>query len=47
MTNQKNPWKTISDKLVYDNAWINLPMLAQQTIKLVSLKLKLIQTPLE
>ena len=24
MTNQKNPWKTISGKLVYDNPWINL-----------------------
>ena len=24
MTNEKNPWKTISGKLVYDNAWINL-----------------------
>ena len=24
MTNEKNPWKTISGKLVYDNPWINL-----------------------
>jgi len=24
MMNEKNPWKTISGKLVYDNPWINL-----------------------
>ena len=24
MTNEKNPWKTINGKLVYDNPWINL-----------------------
>lgn len=24
MTNEKNPWETISGKLVYDNPWINL-----------------------
>ena len=24
MTNEKNPWKTISGKVVYDNPWINL-----------------------
>ena len=24
MTNEKNPWKTISGKLVYDNPWISL-----------------------
>ena len=24
MTNEKNPWETLSGKLVYDNPWINL-----------------------